>query len=187
MLRVGCGYSPSAKHVISTPSLSSIVFFVYIRSNFFSVAGTNELLIYLIQDFLKNKISIFIIFKVSISTYNEKHLFLMEKKINLKPITIFHYKKTFKVLKLLFFLPEHIFNTNLTINTLHYSIPFKRNITLNKQILPYSFIFSTIDIQIKGMHKHKKKKRERRKKAKEEKNCTTTLIRNWTITFYSLL
>lgn len=183
MLRVGCGYSPSAKHVISTPSLSSIVFFVYIRSNFFSVAGTNELLIYLIQDFLKNKISIFIIFKVSISTYNEKHLFLMEKKkINLKPITIFHYKKTFKVLILLFFLPEHIFNTNLTINTLYYSIPFKRNITLNKQILPYSFIFSTIDIQIKGMHK-----RERRKKAKEEKNCTTTLIRNWTITFYSLL
>lgn len=42
MLRVGCGYSPSAMHVISTPSLSSIVFFVYIRSNFFSVAGTNE-------------------------------------------------------------------------------------------------------------------------------------------------
>lgn len=50
MLRVGCGYSPSAMHVISTPSLSSIVFFVYIRSNFFSVAGKNELLIYLIRD-----------------------------------------------------------------------------------------------------------------------------------------
>lgn len=92
------------------------------------------------------------------------------------------------MLKLLFFLPEHIFNTNLTINTLHYSIPFKRNSTTpNKQILPYSFIFSTIDIQIKSMHKHKKNENEEKSKAKEEENCTTTLIRNWTITFYSLL
>ena len=40
--RVGCGYSPSAMHVISTPSLSSIVFFLYTRSNLSSVAGTNK-------------------------------------------------------------------------------------------------------------------------------------------------
>lgn len=40
--RVGCGYNPSAIHVISTPSLLSIVFFLYVRSNLSSVAGTNK-------------------------------------------------------------------------------------------------------------------------------------------------